>query len=62
MATGQDGQFLKMDRTARCSPQSATAWAWARASSSKPATSIFDKQGNLYTGDTSVGRVTVIRK
>ena len=38
MASGQDGQFLKMIATARSSAPSATAWASATASSSKRVT------------------------
>ena len=58
MATGQDGQFLKLDRNGRVlgaigngmgigSGQFIEASYWA-----------MDKQDNLYAGDTSVGRVT----
>lgn len=58
IATGQDGQFLKLDRNGKVlgaigngmgigSGQFIEASYWA-----------FDKQGNLYAGDTSVGRVT----
>jgi len=58
MATGQDGQFLKLDRNGKVlgaigngmgigSGQFIEASYWA-----------MDKQDNLYAGDTSVGRVT----
>jgi len=58
MASGQDGQFLKLDRNGKVlgaigngmgigSGQFIEASYWA-----------MDKQDNLYAGDTSVGRVT----
>ena len=62
IATGQDGQFLKIDRTGKVlgavgngmgidAGQFVEASYWA-----------FDKQDNLYAGDTSVGRVTKMAK
>ncbi len=58
MASGQDGQFLKIDRDGN------VLGAMGNGSGRGPGQFIeasyfaFDSQGNLYSGDTSVGRIT----
>jgi hypothetical protein len=58
MASGQDGQFLKIDRDGN------VLGAIGNGSGRGPGQFIeasyfaFDADGNLYAGDTSVGRIT----
>jgi len=58
VASGQDGQLLKIDQNGN------VLGAVGNGSGTGPGQFIetnymaWDKQGNLYTGDTSVGRVT----
>ena len=61
LASGQDGQFLKVDRDANV--LGAVGRGSGREEGQFIEASYFaiDQQGNLYTGDTSVGRITLMR-
>jgi len=63
MASGQDGQFLKLNHDGKVAGRG-RQWHGHRqpASSPKPAIWVFDPHDNLIAGDTSVGRVTVMSK
>jgi hypothetical protein len=58
VASGQDGQILKIDRNGK------VLGAMGNGAGREPGQAIettymaWDKAGNLYTGDTSVGRIT----
>ncbi len=60
MASGQDGQFLKLDRDGRVLGAIGNGMGIAHGQFTEASYWSFDKQGNLYAGDTSVGRVTVM--
>jgi hypothetical protein len=62
MGSGQDGQFLKMDRSGKVVGALGNGMGIGPGQLTEASYFVFDKQGNLYTGDTSVGRVTVFRK
>jgi len=58
MASGQDGQFLKLDRTGRVIGAIGNGMGIGPGQFIEASYWVFDKQDNLYAGDTSVGRVT----
>jgi hypothetical protein len=58
MASGQDGQFLKLDRTGRVVGAIGNGMGIERGQFIEASYWVFDKEDNLYAGDTSVGRVT----
>jgi hypothetical protein len=60
MASGQDGQFLKLDRTGRVLGAIGNGMGIGRGQFVEASYWVFDAQNNLYAGDTSVGRVTKI--
>ena len=63
MGSGQDGQFLKLDRaTGNVVGAIGNGMGIGPGQFTEASYFVFDKQGNLYAGDTSVGRVTVMRK
>jgi hypothetical protein len=58
MASGQDGQFLKMDRNGTILGAIGNGMGIGEGQFIEASYWAMDKQGNLYAGDTSVGRVT----
>jgi len=58
MASGQDGQFLKLDRNGRVLGAIGNGMGIGYGQFIEASYWVFDKQDNLYAGDTSVGRVT----
>jgi DNA-binding beta-propeller fold protein YncE len=58
MASGQDGQFLKMDRTGRILGAIGNGMGIGHGQFIEASYWVMDRQDNLYAGDTSVGRVT----
>jgi hypothetical protein len=58
MASGQDGQFLKLDRSGRVVGAIGNGMGIGAGQFIEASYWVFDKQDNLYAGDTSVGRVT----
>jgi len=58
MATGQDGQFLKLDRTGKVLGAIGNGMGIGPGQFIEASYWVMDKQDNLYAGDTSVGRVT----
>jgi hypothetical protein len=58
IASGQDGQFLKLDRTGRVVGAIGNGMGIGPGQFIEASYWVFDKQDNLYAGDTSVGRVT----
>jgi hypothetical protein len=58
MASGQDGQFLKLDRNGRVLGAIGNGMGIGPGQFIEASYWAMDKQGNLYAGDTSVGRVT----
>ncbi|HJZ78898.1 MAG TPA: hypothetical protein VKD91_01090 [Pyrinomonadaceae bacterium] len=58
MASGQDGQFLKLDRNGRVLGAIGNGMGIEAGQFIEASYWVFDKQDNLYAGDTSVGRVT----
>ncbi len=58
MASGQDGQFLKMDRNGRILGAIGNGMGIGPGQFIEASYWVMDKQDNLYAGDTSVGRVT----
>ncbi|MFA6116924.1 MAG: hypothetical protein WC729_23190 [Sphingomonas sp.] len=60
MASGQDGQFLKMDRNGKVLGAIGNGMGIGPGQFIEASYWVFDKQNNLYAGDTSVGRVTVM--
>ena len=62
MASGQDGQFLKMDRSGRVLGAIGNGMGIGKGQFTEASYWVFDKDMNLYAGDTSVGRVTMMRK
>jgi DNA-binding beta-propeller fold protein YncE len=60
-ATGQDGQFVKLDRkTGNVIGAVGRGMGIGTGEFIEASYWVFDKQNNLYAGDTSVGRVTVM--
>ena len=58
IATGQDGQFLKIDRAGRVLGAIGNGMGIEAGQFIEASYWAFDAQDNLYAGDTSVGRVT----
>ena len=58
MATGQDGQFLKLDRSGKVLGAVGNGMGIGPGQFIEASYWAMDKQDNLYAGDTSVGRVT----
>ncbi len=58
MASGQDGQFLKLDRNGRILGAIGNGMGIGPGQFIEASYWVMDKQDNLYAGDTSVGRVT----
>jgi NHL repeat len=58
MATGQDGQFLKLDRNGKVLGAIGNGMGIGPGQFIEASYWVMDKQDNLYAGDTSVGRVT----
>jgi len=58
IATGQDGQFLKLDRSGKVLGAIGNGMGIETGQFIEASYWVFDKQDNLYAGDTSVGRVT----
>lgn len=58
MASGQDGQFLKLDRDGRVLGAIGNGMGIGTGQFIEASYWVFDKQDNLFAGDTSVGRVT----
>ena len=58
MASGQDGQFLKLDRNGKVLGAIGNGMGIGPGQFTEASYWVFDKQNNLYAGDTSVGRVT----
>jgi hypothetical protein len=60
MASGQDGQFLKLDRNGKVLAAVGNGMGIEKGQFIEASYWTFDSRGNLYAGDTSVGRVTEI--
>lgn len=58
VASGQDGQLLKIDRNGNVLGAVGNGMGFGEGEFIESNYLTWDKQGNLYTGDTSVGRVT----
>ncbi len=58
VASGQDGQILKLDRDGRVLGAMGNGAGRGPGQAIETTYMAWDKQGNIYTGDTSVGRVT----
>jgi hypothetical protein len=58
MATGQDGQFLKLDRNGKVLGAIGRGMGIGPGQFIEASYWVFDRQDNLYAGDTSVGRIT----
>jgi len=58
MASGQDGQFLKLDRNGKVVGAVGNGMGIGKGQFIEASYWVFDKQNNLWAGDTSVGRVT----
>jgi hypothetical protein len=58
VATGQDGQFLKLDRNGKVLGAVGNGMGIGAGQFIEASYWVFDKDDNLYAGDTSVGRVT----
>lgn len=58
MASGQDGQFLKLDRNGKVLGAIGNGMGIGAGQFIEASYWVFDKQDNLYAGDTSVGRIT----
>ena len=63
MGSGQDGQFLKLDRSSgKVVGAIGNGMGIGSGQFTEASYFVFDKAGNLYAGDTSVGRITVMKK
>ena len=60
MASGQDGQFLKLDRTGKVLGAIGNGMGTGTGQFIEASYWVMDRQDNLYAGDTSVARVTRI--
>jgi sugar lactone lactonase YvrE len=58
MATGQDGQFLKLDRDGKVVGAVGNGMGIGTGQFIEASYWVMDRQDNLYAGDTSVGRIT----
>jgi DNA-binding beta-propeller fold protein YncE len=62
MASGQDGQFLKLDHDGHVLGAVGNGMGVGTGQFTEASYWVFDKHDNLIAGDTSVGRVTVMSK
>ena len=62
MASGQDGQFLKLNRDGKVVGAVGNGMGVGTGQFTEASYWVFDKHDNLIAGDTSVGRVTVMSK
>jgi hypothetical protein len=62
MGSGQDGQWLKLTRDGKVVGALGNGMGIGPGQVTEASYFVFDRQGNLYAGDTSVGRITVFRK
>jgi len=62
MASGQDGQFLKLTRDGKVIGAVGNGMGIGQGQFIEASYWVFDKNDNLIAGDTSVGRVTVMNK
>jgi hypothetical protein len=62
MASGQDGQFIKLDRSGRVVGAIGNGMGIGKGQFIEASYWVFGKDMTLYAGDTSVSRVTVMRK
>jgi hypothetical protein len=62
MASGQDGQFLKLDRDGHVLGAVGNGMGIGPGQFTEASYWVFDRHDNLIAGDTSVGRVTVMSK
>ncbi len=58
MATGQDGQFVKLDRNGKVLGAIGNGMGIGTGQFIEASYWVMDRQDNLYAGDTSVGRIT----
>jgi hypothetical protein len=58
MGSGQDGQFLKLDRNGKVVGAVGNGMGIGPGQFIEASYFVMDKQDNLYAGDTSVGRIT----
>ena len=62
MASGQDGQFLKLNRDGKVLGAVGNGMGVGTGQFTEASYWVFDRKDNLIAGDTSVGRVTVMSK
>jgi hypothetical protein len=62
MGAGQDGQWLKLNRDGKVIGALGNGMGIGPGQVTEASYFVFDKAGNMYAGDTSVGRITVFRK
>jgi len=62
MASGQDGQFLKLNRDGKVVGAVGNGMGVGTGQFTEASYWVFDRNDNLIAGDTSVGRVTVMSK
>jgi sugar lactone lactonase YvrE len=62
MASGQDGQFLKLDRNGRVLGAIGNGMGIGPGQFIEASYWVFDRHDNLYAGDTGTGRVTIMTK
>ncbi|MGY8639440.1 hypothetical protein RAD15_43975, partial [Bradyrhizobium sp. 14AA] len=62
MASGQDGQFLKLTRDGKVVGAVGNGMGIGPGQFIEASYWVFDKQNNMWAGDTSVGRVTRIAR
>jgi hypothetical protein len=62
MASGQDGQFLKLNRDGKVLGAVGNGMGVGTGQFTEASYWVFDPKDNLIAGDTSVGRVTVMSK
>jgi hypothetical protein len=60
MASGQDGQFLKLDRDGKVRGAVGNGMGIGPGQFIEASYFVMDKHDNLYAGDTSVGRITLM--
>jgi hypothetical protein len=58
IGTGQDGQILRIDRNGKVLGAVGNGRGWGYGQVSETAYITWDKQGNMYTGETGQDRVT----
>ncbi len=58
MASGQDGQFLQLDRTGKVLGAIGNGMGIGEGQFIEASYWVMDRQNNLYAGDTAVGRIT----